>query len=311
MPEVKFKNTPFLYGLGLLCLVLLFVGGPGSHSSRTFTYGWGMGHLFCFALWTRLYLGWRTDLPARRQIVEVLLLAALLGAGTELLQAVVGREASWQDLGNDLLGSLVALAFFSALREQLRTRQLQILQAMALGLVFWSLLPLGKVMLDELIAWRQFPLLAGFETGLEKERFGGNSKRRIDHEVFFSGTASLKVELNTVRYSGVALKYFPADWEGYRALRVQLFNPGPEDFQFHFRIHDRQHERTGNVYSDRFNTSLTVLPGWNSLEFPLQKVAEAPKKRRMDLTEIAGAILFVGKLKRPQTIYLDELQLVR
>ncbi|NOY13478.1 MAG: hypothetical protein GXP51_07295 [Deltaproteobacteria bacterium] len=299
-----------LIGLAVLCFVLLFVGGPGPDSSRSFTYGWGLGHLFSFALWTYLYLQWRTPQPSLRLVGEVLLLAFLLGAGTELLQSEIGRDASWQDLMNDLLGSMLALTFIIPGRTKSFSRTLWLVRIPLLALVGWTLIPFLSVTLDDLVAWQQFPLLSGFETPLETSRWGGNSRRRIDHQHVFSGSSSLRVELNTQRYSGVTLKHFPADWSGYRRLRFWIFNPAAEPFPFYFRIHDQAHRLSGNRYSDRYNTSLVAPPGWSRQEILLSKVAKAPRGRPMDMTKIAGLVLFVGKLKQPHTLYLDQVELL-
>jgi hypothetical protein len=300
-----------LHGLAVLCFLLLFVGGPGAYSSRTFTYAWGLGHLLSFGLWSWLYLQWRSRQALWRQCVEVLLLALLLGAGTELLQACIGREATWQDLGNDLLGCLLVLVFTAQLKTKLRLWQLWLLRIPVLLIVGWVVLPFLKVAVDDLVAKQQFPLLSGFETPLELGRWGGNSSRRLDRQFIYSGAASLRVDLNTDRYSGLTLKHFPGDWSRHRALRFQLYNPQAEEFELHFRIHDQQHRENNNRYTDRFNTSLLLQPGWTELEFPLATVARAPRGRQMDLSKIAGIVLFVGKLDEPRTFYLDDVELVR
>jgi VanZ family protein len=299
-----------LNGVALLCFVLMFFGGPDSESPRTFSLAWGLGHLFSFMLWTYLYLQWRGQQPLRRLAGEVLLLALLLGAGTELLQSMIGRSASWQDLANDLLGSLLALVFSPVFHARISRWLIWLIRAPLLALVLWMVSPFVKASIDDLVAWQQMPLLSGFETPLEQGRWAGNSSRRLDHQHVFSGSASLRVELNTTRYSGVSLKHFPADWSPYRQLRFRVFNPEADRFQFYFRIHDRQHEKNGNRYSDRYNTSLVAQPGWTELEIPLAKVAQAPRGRDMDLSKIAGMILFVGKLDQPRTIYIDEVELI-
>lgn len=108
----------------------------------------------------------------------------------------------------------------------------------------------------------------------------------------------------------MSLKYFPADWSQYRALQFQIYNPQPEPFSFYFRIHDQLHWGNNSRYSDRFNTSLVARPGWTQMEIPLSEVVEAPKGRKMDLTKIAGVILFVDRLEQSRTFYLDEVKLI-
>jgi len=307
------KNARFAVGaLALLCLVLLFVGGPGPYALRTFRYAWGLGHLFCFSLWTFIYLQWRSGRPLLRTYAEALLLALVLGAVTELLQiGVAGREATWQDLGLDLLGSLLALVMGGELKSQLDRWRLWLVRIPVLLVVCWVLMPLARVVVDDLRAWSQFPLLAGFETRLELGRWGGDSTRTLSDQYVYSGSRALRCELNTNRYSGVALKYFPADWSQYRSVRFHLFNPQSEQIELLFRIHDQHHWDNDSRYSDRFNTRLVFQPGWTKQEISLAEVETAPRERKMDLARIAGLILFVGKLEQPLTFYLDEVQLVR
>ena len=112
MENLRSNRTYILVPLALLSAVLLFVGGPDSDSLRSFRYVWGAGHLFCFALWAYLYVIWRSDQSFKRQLLEVVILAFLLGGLTELIQSGIGREATWQDLGNDLIGGLLGVVFF-------------------------------------------------------------------------------------------------------------------------------------------------------------------------------------------------------
>jgi hypothetical protein len=168
----------------------------------------------------------------------------------------------------------------------------------------------GKVLVDDVISWRQFPLLSGFETPLEKTRWGGSARREVSHDIYFSGSSSLKVKLTKQRYSGIGLKDFPRDWSACRAVNLQVFKPDTDPLKVHFRIHDQEHREHKNTYSDRFNTSFDLMPGWNHLRVSLEQVMQAPKNRLMDMTNIAGMGLFVGKLDHPRTIYLDDVKLL-
>ncbi len=310
MKNLNNKYLFFLVPIALLFVVLLFVGGPSTESLRSIRYIWGMGHLMCFALWAYLYVGWRSEQRFFRQLCEVVILATILGGATELIQAGIGREAAWLDLGNDLIGGLIGVAFFAESRKKLPRWQLKLLQIPVLLLTFWSLLPVGKVMVDDVIAWHQFPLLSGFETSLERSRWSGSAKRIVDSGVSFKGNSSLRVELTTQRYSGTGLKNFPHNWDKYSAVSLQVFNPDPEPLTLHFRIHDQLHHEHNNAYSDRFNASFEITPGWNDLLVSLTRVKDAPKDRSLDLSRIAGMGVFVGKLARSRTIFLDDVKLL-
>ena len=298
-----------LIPLALLLGLLLFVGGPDASSLRSFRYIWGMGHVFCFALWSYLYLQWRSDQSFIRQLVSVIVLVFLIGGAVELIQGQIGREASWIDLGNDVVGGAAGVVFFSTARKTLSFWLLKWVQIFVLVLVVWSFLPVGKVVIDDLIAREQFPLLSGFETPFEVSRWSGSARRKVVDDIHYVGTSSLQIQLTTQLYSGLGLKDFPRDWSEYRFVSLQVFNPDSEPLTLHFRIHDRYHYDHDNAYSDRFNTSFTLKTGWNHLQVPLDKVAHAPKTRLLDLTQVAGMGVFVGKIPHKRMIYLDDVKL--
>ena len=89
------KRSLALFGAALLCVVLLFVGQLGSDYPRSYYYFWDLGHLFCFALWTYFYITWRPSERFGLQCLQVVLLTVLIGGATELIQAGLGRTASW------------------------------------------------------------------------------------------------------------------------------------------------------------------------------------------------------------------------
>ena len=214
------KKSLLLVGIAILCAVLLFVSMPGFDYPRSYYYFWDVGHLLCFALWAYFYSIWKHSAKYWSQVLLVLCLAFLIGGATELIQAGLGRTASWSDLGKDLLGSMLAMAFGAPARKTIRNWQLKLVQVLLLILLFWSLLPLVRVLTDELIARQQFPLLSGFEISSEAARWGGGSRQMLDHEVAYSGASSLRVDLSTQRYSGVGLKHFPRRLERLSAGAV-------------------------------------------------------------------------------------------
>ena len=299
-----------LIPVALLFGLLLFVGGPDAASLRSFRYIWGMGHVFCFALWSYFYLRWKPEQSFVRQLISVVVLVFLVGGSVELIQGQIGREASWVDLGNDVIGGLAAVIFFSAARKSLPFWGLKWLQALVVLLVVWSFLPVGRVIIDDFIAWEQFPLLSGFETPFEASRWNGSAHRKVVDDIHYTGHSSLQVQLSTHLYSGLGLKDFPRDWSDYSAVSLQVFNPDSENLKLHFRIHDRYHYDHKNAYSDRFNTSFNLRPGWNHLQVALDKVAHAPKNRLLDLTQVTGMGVFVGRLPHQRTIYLDDVKLI-
>lgn len=307
----------FKFGLmlALLCLLLLFIGGPGLDSSRYVKQLWDLGHIFCFALWTWLYIQWRPNPEFWRQFLFLVVLSLTIGGVTELLQAQflvdAGREGSWGDLQKDLLGCLLVLLFLAPTRRQLNRGLRHGLQLMVLLAVSWSLLPLGLVAADNVLAQRQFPLLSGFENALETGRWAGSSQRRIVNDPVYNGLSALQVQLNTDQYSGVALRHFPSDWSGYKYLTLKVYNPDVEVLNLNVRINDQRHRQFQNDFSDRFNTRFVLEHGWTTLNISLDEVAKAPKGRRMEMSRIAQVQLFTMQLSQPRTMVIDDVRLVR
>lgn len=304
-------QTFLLLPPALIGAVLLFVGGPGPDSLRSVRFGWVSGHLVCFALWGYLYLSWRGNLPIRRLLVEVVLLSFLVGGTTEVLQSLVGREPSWRDVFNDVLGGLLAVLFFAPGRHQLVAPLRYASQFVLLLVVAWSLIPFSRALADDIISRHQFPLLSGFETPFEQTRWGGKSRRNIDQQVVYRGQKSLRVELVSGWYPGVFLNFFPADWRGYAALQMYVHHPLVEPLELHLRIHDQHHRDFDNLHRDRFNSTLLLEPGWNRIRVLLADVASAPRGRELDLRRVAGVGLFAVSLENPHIITIDDVRLLR
>lgn len=294
----------------VLCVVLLFVGGPGPDALRSVRFAWLAGHLVCFALWSYLYLAWRGHLAVWRQWFEVTLFCLVVGGAVELLQGQTGREPSWQDLYHDLLGGWLVLVFYGQHHRRWSLFRGLLIQFPVVVLTALALLPLARAVVDDLIAYRQFPLLSGFETPFEHTRWIGKSTRQIASTIAHTGEGALQVTLSAGRYPGVFLQYFPADWRSYAALSLRVYHPGSDELELHLRIHDQAHRLSGNAHGDRYNRSVTLQPGWNHLVTPLTAVADAPRDRSFDLQRVAGVGLFAVYLDEPQVIYLDEVRLL-
>ena len=80
------------------------------------------------------------------------------------------------------------------------------------------------------------------------------------------------------------------DWRGARALVLNLHNPGESDLPLALRVHDRIHNQQ---YRDRFNREFTLHAGERlELSIPLREIESAPSGRLMDLSRVAGVMIF-------------------
>lgn len=297
--------------VALVCGVLLFAG-DGRTEARSLDRLWDLGHLPAFALFTCLLVThWRplARRPFGIQMLMAIGLMAFFGWSVEVIQLHMGRTFSWLDLRKDLLGACLGLVFCAPGRKEL-SRPLRLgLMLLLAAWVVWEAVPAGRALLDEHTARRQFPLLSGLETPFERDRWAGDARYFIDRSVHYQGKASLRVELGTDHYSGVALHYFPRDWRGYAFLRIDLFNPESEPLALTCRVNDREHDRRGYRHEDRFNRSFQIASGWQTISIPLEEIRTAPAERLMQMDDVDNLMIFAIRLPRPRTLYIDHVRL--
>jgi VanZ family protein len=306
------KVCPWIYGV-LLAIgsVLLFLGGPDYHSSRSFKHFWDLGHIVYFVLLVRLLSRWR--FVAQRSLAGqwtiILAITLLLGASIEFMQHGTARTPEIGDVLRDFTGSLIALVFgFPG--QGLRPVSLRhSLRVSVLVLLLIQLWPLTRSLIDEAVARHQYPVLSDLETPFEIDRWEGNAGLSVQTMPLISRGKLLKLSLTTDQYSGAVLKYLDGDWASSNTLKISLYNPDASPLKITCRIHDLQHEDGNEEYEDRFNRSYLLMQGWNHIEIDLNEVKESPANRRMDMSRIRGLGLFVTSLPAPRIIYLDNVQL--
>ena len=302
-------NAVLALAVAVLTL-LLFMGGPGGDWPRSLRHLWDLGHVLLFGLAALAALRWgaaRWPLPL--QVGAILGGALVLGAATEWLQRGTNRSASLGDLQRDVIGAALALAFASPVVADLPRWRRTAVRAAVLLTLAWQLAPVLRATVDELAARRDFPVLAGLERPFELERWRGSATFRIVETPVRAGRRSLRVDLGTDTYSGVSLAEFPGDWARQRSLAFSVFNPDPDPLELVCKVNDREHRRRGYPYRDRFNRRLTVSPGWNDFEIPLEEIRAAPEDREMDLTRVVTLQWFAVRLPAPRAIYLDQVEL--
>jgi hypothetical protein len=212
-----------------------------------------------------------------------LLAGVALGGLTEYVQAVVGRDSSWDDLGNDILGTLGGVAWRTARSTDGMGRRLGIaIAALAMSVAFW---PLGRTIAAYGYRAAAAPVLWRADSSL---------LRRFSY-------------VQQGRYPGLVLFEVPANWCAYAELQVELRNASATRLRITLRAHDAAHDRT---YADRFNHELWLEPAERRLlRVPLDEVRAAPAGRSMDLSRMRGLAVFqeiadIGPLFRIMEIRL-------
>jgi hypothetical protein len=309
------KRMPvFFIPVALLLFILFFVGGPDYYADRSHRYLWDQGHVIFFAVLTYLVLSlWESlsSKPFFRQCIWVVVMTLCLGIAIEIAQSGSSRTTSTGDMARNLVGSLFTLFFWAPSRKTISIAWLRTMQTLTVLFFLIGLAPLAIALTDEWAADRQFPVLSDFERPFEIRRWSGDDELEIDHAISYHGKSSLKVQLNTSRYSGVHLRYFPRDWHGYRMLSFGVYNPSSEAMNITCRVHDEQHIDGEQIHRDRFNRTYSLSAGWNAINIELQDVAEAPENRKMDMGHIMGLGIFAVQLKQPKLVYIDYVRLVK
>jgi hypothetical protein len=103
-------------------------------------------------------------------------------------------------------------------------------------------------------------------------------------------SSALRVSFGTAPYAGISLDEPYPDWRTAHTLVLDLRNPGELDLPLVVRVHDRAHNYQ---FQDRFNREFT-LGAHESLQIaiPIAEIEHAPAGRLMNLSQIAGVIVF-------------------
>lgn len=294
----------------LLLFFLFFIGGPDYLSSRSFKSFWNLGHILFFLLFPLMMSSYkRFSNNYIKQCIFIITITIILGSIIELLQSSFQRIPDANDLFRDIIGAMAYLFFLSPSRKTISKRILLLMQSGTVVLIGLQIFPVIITLTDEYIARRQFPELSGFETPFEIHRWSGDPDFIIDKKTKKTGKASMRVFLNTDKYSGVALRYFPKNWEGFSYFKFAIFNPSSEDISITCRIHDKKHTEQDQRYEDRFNRSFSIPKGWNTITVSLKDIKHAPKNRLMNMHEIRNVGFFSSSLPYQRIINIDDVKL--
>lgn len=271
---------------------------------------WESGHLFLFFLGCSLFY---TFYPRFSNFTFVRQSAIILGATLFAIVVLEGVHSfvSGKSLsGADVIGDIAGTLLFLSLRSKRNGGKHFLLYAMALLLTGFVLWPALSSFSDEMLARYQFPLLADFETPFEASRFEGKTGDGVlSKEQAFHGKGSLRLSLSPGPWSGVMLKHFPSNWQGFAQLNFAVYNPSRQLVSLHVRIHDILHEQGGMLHTDRYNRIVSLPAGWTKVRISLAEVQTAPQARSMDLAQISGLGFFVVREENPLVLYLDTVRL--
>ena len=259
--------------LGAITL-FLFLPLPSNPIARNWPALWreleNFSHPVAFAWLTHLVhvaVRARHPSPAPYPYLWVVVAGAAIAASTELLQICIGRDGSFEDAANDILGISFALLVHARAESKQKSSRLT-LGLLATAACVLASTPLAITVAAYAYRSTQAPIL--WQSG----------SMLLDHFAHAQGDP----------YPGMAIDEPLPDWRGYQTLEVVVSNPQAWPLGLVVRVHDRRHN---GEFADRYNGDFTVAAQSVSvLAIPLTTIRDAPVRRKMDLAEIQGVIVF-------------------
>jgi VanZ family protein len=300
-----------LYSTALLFAVLLFTQ-KRDYSLTSFQHAWNTGHLIVFWLWTYLMLTRWSGLATRsywQQILICMTIVVLVSFAIEGIQHLTGRTFSVDDIRKNIVGSAAALCFTRPRRIDSNKWLRHGIQITVLVALIVELAPLGRAVIDDIIIYRQFPVLCSFETPFEKERWRSITSLHIDRNIKKEGRASLKVNSSFGVYTRTTLLSMARNWTGFRYLELDLYNPLSKVIYIRLTVHDELFRRRGYLAKDHFVRPYTLPHGWNHIRIPIEDIRTGPREREMQMTDIRELEILVWQHGKPRAIYIDGLKL--
>ncbi|MFP4453726.1 MAG: VanZ family protein, partial [Desulfobacterales bacterium] len=169
-------------------------GHVGQTGTRLAIEIWITGHILVFFLGCYLFYSFNPGFknrPASSQILLVLLATLAASLAIEGAQALIpGRYPAVRDMAGNFAGCLLYLSFI----HRRPSVKLLPLHAATIALTAVLLYPVFISIADRAVANTRFPVLADFETPMEKTRFRGNrSLLEISDKYVFQGDHSLRM----------------------------------------------------------------------------------------------------------------------
>ena len=303
-------NKKFLFSTiaGLIVVSLLFM--PFATGNLWWREVFNSGHVILFLFISVVLYFWlsgtfRFSNSAIIYLI-VLLMGMLLGVAVEMLQGLLQRETSVDDLYRNFFGIISGLGFVS-LRDQRKLRNKILVVIFSLGFLLLGSFSLFQISWHYIQRTNAFPVILDFDA-----EWSGSFVRFNKTEVeVSSGKAGDKSSLFRILFDagsfpGVSIIEPAPDWSVYRNLRFKVASGYDENIDLFLRIHDKNHDYK---YQDRFNQKLILYPGLNEIVISLVQIEKGPLNRDLDLTNVAELIIFMSKVEKSQLLEISNIYL--
>lgn len=120
------------------------------------------------------------------------------------------------------------------------------------------------------------------------------------------GEHSLQLDLYPSDYPGMAFSPEDRNWNRYKTLSLDIYNPHHEVIPLAMRIDDRH---TYTDYRDSCIESFDLQPGMNQLRISLASLSTSATKRRLHLQSIYRCLIFMAHPHKKHVLYIDYVRL--
>lgn len=243
-------------------------------------------------------------------------LAAVLGAGSELVQYFTPRDASFDDLVRDLVGAASFLALYAALRDpdlrqvrktsnSLRNKLLLVTASLWL-LGGWSFLLSATAWANRNIS---FPVICDFDSWLSTRSLDpirASLELGVESDASGIPASGTRVHFEGKDWPGVRVTDVYPDWSHYDSLVLEVAVEGNQPLFLGLAVADQEHNQE---YDDRFSTGFEVDPGQHRLAVSLAMVHRGPVHRTLDMSRLDDVRIFTDSSGAGQTVLLERLLL--
>lgn len=290
-----------LWRIAMLGYLAVFVYGflllhAAEDRNRIINEIWDLGHVGAY--FVLIFLVYRISdtfnaLSLQWQLLVAMCAAITIGLVVEFIQLYTGRSFSLNDVFLNVVGTVAGITLFTGWRKYQSRKVVWLLRVLVI--ILFAVISREAVIysLDAWQARQEFPSLLSLKYPFEMTRLSGpRVKLGVMH---FEEQPVAEVLFLPAKFSTLTLDHFPRDWSSYRTLRMELYNDSDDRFGLYVRVHDIKHFPR-SLYSDRFNATYLLQPGWNSILISLDSIRNAPRSRSMDMKNIHQLMLFCYKL---------------
>ncbi len=303
----KLSKTLLYSAIGLIIICALFL--PISTTNLWWREALNSGHVILFVfvsfalysvLSTRSYLA-----SSIKTYLAVLVIGLLLGVAVEILQGMLQREASIEDLYKNIFGLVSGLGFVSFTQQKIWRKKI-LLAIFSFGFLLLGTSSLFQISWDYLQRDKAFPSITALDEKWFASFYRFNKAELLGVvEPAAKDSAKLyRLRFDPGKYPGINIIEPEENWSAYGKLRFIVFSANKENIELILRVHDKKHNQN---YNDRYNERFVISPGQNDIAVNLTKIRDAPADRELNLHNIAGVQLFLNNTQHSLFLELSDL----